>query len=131
MAQHKPSVNQKITTDRPKLLITVVNRNKAEYYADLIQSYESNLQWTVPAKGTAAKDVLSRLGLASADRTVIFSVIREDRVPKLMASLEHKFNSIKGGKGIAYTVPLSSVIGVSAFAFLSNNRKLSEETKHE
>ena len=130
MAQHGKT-NQKITQDRPKLLITIVNRSKAEYYADLIQSYESNLQWTALAKGTANKELLNLLGLATADRAVIFSIVREDRIPKLLASLERKFNSIKNGKGIAYTVPLSSIIGVSAFAFLSNNRKLSEDTKHE
>lgn len=128
---HDKSVNQKITQDRPKLLITVVNRGKAEYYADLIQSYESNLQWTALAKGTANKELLTLMGLASTDRAVIFSVVREDKIPKLLASLEHKFKTIKNGKGIAYTVPLSSLIGVSTFAFLSNNRKLLEESKHE
>ena len=128
---HDKTANQKITQDRPKLLITVVNRSKAEYYADLIQSYESNLQWTALAQGTANKELLTLMGLASPDRAVIFSVVREDKVPKLLASLEHKFHTIKNGKGIAYTVPLSSLIGVSAFAFLSNNRKLLEDTRHE
>ena len=128
---HDKTANQKITQDRPKLLITVVNRSKAEYYADLIQSYESNLQWTALAQGTANKELLTLMGLASPDRAVIFSVVREDKVPKLLASLERKFHTIKNGKGIAYTVPLSSLIGVSAFAFLSNNRKLLEDTRHE
>lgn len=129
---HYKTVNKKITEDRPKLLITIVNRNKGEYYADLIQSYESNLQWTALAKGTASLEVLEVMGLASTDRTVIFSVVREDRIPKLLAKLEEKFKTIKNGKGIAYTVPMSSIIGVSAFAFLSNNRTiLTEGTKDE
>ena len=129
---HEKKSNQKITQDRPKLLITVVNRTKAEYYADLIQSYECNLQWSSLAKGTASREILEVMGLANIDRTVIFSVVREDRIPKLLAELDQKFKSIKNGKGIAYTVPLSSIIGVSAFAFLSNNRNMmSEGTKHE
>ena len=32
-----------------------------------------------------------------------------------------KFRTVKGGKGIAYTVPMTSVIGVAIYQFLSNN----------
>jgi hypothetical protein len=31
-----------------------------------------------------------------------------------------KFRTVKGGKGIAYTVPISSTIGVAIYQFLSN-----------
>jgi len=39
-----------------------------------------------------------------------------------MKCLETKFATIKNGKGIAFAVPLSSVIGVNNYQFLSNNR---------
>ena len=39
-----------------------------------------------------------------------------------MKCLEDKFATIKNGKGIAFAVPLSSVIGVNIYQFLSNNR---------
>ena len=39
-----------------------------------------------------------------------------------MNKLEEKFVTIKNGKGIAFAVPLSSVIGVNLYQFLSNNR---------
>jgi hypothetical protein len=37
--------------------------------------------------------------------------------------LEEKFTTIKDGKGIAFTVPMSSVIGVAIYRFLSNHRQ--------
>ena len=37
-----------------KLLVTVVNRVKSEYYADLIESLGANMQCFVAAEGTAA-----------------------------------------------------------------------------
>ena len=40
-----------------------------------------------------------------------------------LESIEEKFNTIAGGKGIAYTIPMVSIIGKSIFNFLSNNRK--------
>jgi hypothetical protein len=43
-------------------------------------------------------------------------------VPAIMNTLEDKFRTVRNGKGIAFAVPLSSVIGVNLYQFLSNNR---------
>lgn len=104
-----------------ELLITVVDRRKGEFYADLIQSFEVNMQMTCFGRGTAKTEMLRLLGLADSDKTVIFSVIREDMVESALNALSEKFETIKNGKGIAFTVPMSSVIGVAIYGFLSNN----------
>ena len=103
-----------------KLLVTVVNREKAEFYTDLIQSFEVNLQTSMNARGTASKETLRLLGIGESDKTVIFSVIREDMFDKALSELEHKFKTIRNGKGIAYTVPMTGTIGVAIYRFLSN-----------
>ena len=112
-----------------KLLITVVNRKKAEFFMDFLQGFEVNAQMTMLAQGTARSDTLYMLGLEDADRSVIFSLIREDRAEEILHGLEHKFATVRGGKGIACTVPLSSVIGVAIYRFLSNNRSFRTEDK--
>ena len=106
-----------------KLLITVVNRKKAELFMDLLTAYEVNFQTSVLAQGTARSEMLYMLGLEDSDKSVIFSVLREDKAPDAMHMLEEKFQTIKGGKGIAFTVPMSSVIGVAIYRFLSNHRQ--------
>ncbi len=100
------------------LLVTVVNRPKAEFYVDLLQQFEVNLQLDVSAFGTAP----ANLQLVSADpeKQVIFTVIREDNVKAALTTLEEKFATIRGGKGIAFTVPFTSTIGVSVYRFLTN-----------
>ena len=103
-----------------KLLVTVVNREKAEFYTDFLQSFEINFQTAMAARGTANQDTLRLLGLADSDKTVILSVIREDMCHKALAALEQKFKTIKNGKGIAYTVPMTGTIGVAIYRFLSN-----------
>ena len=40
----------------------------------------------------------------------------------IMKVLEEKFSTIRNGKGVAFAVPLSSVIGVNIYRFLSNNQ---------
>lgn len=106
-----------------KLLVTVVNRKKTEFYMDHLTSFDVNFQTAVAAQGTAKSDMLFLLGLEDSDKSVIFSVIREDRAADAMQSLEQKFQTIKNGKGIAFTIPLTSVIGVAIYRFLSDNRK--------
>lgn len=111
-----------VVSDKLELMITIVNRNKADFYMDLIQSFDVNMQLAVPAQGTANAEIRNILGLADTDKTVIFSVIREDTSTRALNAIEEKFRTIKNGKGISYTIPLTSVIGVSIYGFLSNNR---------
>ncbi len=110
-----------------KLLITIVNREKADFYMDLLQNFEVNMQFCSVARGTAGSDILQMMGLAESEKMVIFSVIREDRVKPALEMLATRFATIKGGKGIAYTVPMSGMIGVSLYQFFCNNRRLREE----
>ncbi len=123
------SRRKKINSNQLELLITIVNRQKAEFYVDLLQSFEVNMQLSMRAQGTANEKILHILGLENNPKTAIFSIIRADKVQEALSTLEEKFNTIKNGKGIAYTVPLSSIIGVATFGFLSNNQRTVKEDK--
>lgn len=105
-----------------KLLITVVNRSKGEFYMDYLGGFEVNFQTSVLAQGTAHSETLHLLGLENSDKSVIFSIVREDKAEEILRGLDEKFQTVKKGKGIAFTVPLTSVIGVAIYRFLSNNR---------
>ena len=112
-----------------KLLVTVVDRAKGEFFADFIQSFDVNMQMLCFGRGTAKAEMLSYLGLNDSHKTVIFSVIREDKVVDALNALEEKFSTIKNGKGIAFSVPMSSIIGAAIYGFLSNNRLTVKEDK--
>ena len=113
----------KTAPQKLKLLITIVPRPKTEYFMDLIQSFDVNMQFCSAANGTATSEIRSLMGLEESEKTVIFSTVREDKAPKILAKLEEKFATIKNGKGIAMTIPLTGVIGVAIYQFLSNNRQ--------
>ena len=115
------SVSQKpIAPQKLQLLFTVVDRKKAEFYADFLQSFEVNMQLTLAARGTASSETLSMLGITDSEKSVIISVIKEEKAPVALGALEEKFRTIKNGKGIAYTVPMSGTIGVAIYQFLAN-----------
>ena len=104
-----------------KLLFTVVDRNKGEFYLDVLSQFPTNCQMVIPGMGTATSDIVELLGL-NMHKAVILSVVREDLVGAVLNTLEEKFATIKNGKGITFAVSLSSVIGVNIYQFLSDNR---------
>ena len=102
------------------LLFTIVNRNKAEFYVDVLQKFEINMQLVIAANGTANTNIQSILGLTDLSKSLIISVVRTDKAKAALTELDEKFKTVKGGKGIAYTVPMTSTIGVAIYQFLSN-----------
>ena len=104
-----------------------MERPKGEFYLDVISQFDVNCQLAMSGLGTATSELVELLGL-EPHKAVILSVVREDRVEEIMNTLEDKFATIKNGKGIAFVVPMSSIIGVNLYQFMSNNR-LGRENK--
>ena len=106
-----------------KLLVTVVDRTKGEFYLDVISQFDVNCQMAMGGLGTASSEIMELLGL-EPHKAVLLSVIREDKMDTVMQTLEDKFATIRNGKGIAFAIPLSSVIGVNLYRFLADRREV-------
>ena len=104
-----------------KVLVTVVDRQKGEFYQDVLSQFDVNFQMVAGGVGTANSEIISLLGL-NIHKAVILSVVREDQIDPIMHCLEDKFATIKNGRGIAFAIPMSSVVGVNLYRFMSNNR---------
>ena len=128
VSANKSSPNT-VTYNKLELLVTIVNKKKEEFYTDLLQSFDVNMQVTAFGRGTADAKMLVYLGLADSEKAVIFSVIQQNMLGNALSMLEYKFKTIKDGKGVAFSVPLTSVIGTLIFRFLSNNRMSVKEEK--
>ena len=124
-----PTTKQVTNLRKLKLLITVVNRSKTLFYVDLLEQFEVNIQMVLYGKGTANSQLLNLLGLAETEKSVIISCIREDKVKEALDTLDDKFNKVKNGKGVAYTVSLDSMIGVTMYQLLSNDKTVKEGEK--
>ena len=109
-----------------ELMLAVVHKNKAAYFTRLIQSHQANLQLTVPAKGTTHL-ILDTLGFTDRPKYLILSVVRADQAPKLISLLDETFKKGKDYKGVAFTVPMTSVIGTLVYGFLSNDKRTVKE----
>ena len=115
---------QNIAPERLMLLVTVVQKGKGTFFSDYLQTFEANLQVCVVGTGTAQTDLIEFLGLKDNKRSIIFSIVREELLDKIMEALEERFRTINRNTGIAFAVPLSSVIGKLSYGFLSNDSRV-------
>ncbi|MBO6039629.1 MAG: hypothetical protein J6P58_00320 [Oscillospiraceae bacterium] len=113
-----------VAPNRLVLLVTIVQKGKGTFFADFLQTFDANLQISVVGTGTAQSDLVEFLGLKDNKRSVIFSVVREDRVDKIFEALQERFQTVNNGTGISFTIPLTSVIGKLSYGFLSNERRV-------
>lgn len=128
----KPKTTKKQVSSvrKLKILITIVDRSKTLFYLDLLEQFEVNVQMVLYGRGTANSQMLDILGLVESDKSAIISFIREDMVKSALETLNEKFIKVKNGKGVAYTIPLDSIIGVSNYQLLSNDKTVKMGVKN-
>ena len=104
-----------------KILVSIINREKVDCYVSNLEGFGANIQQIIYASGTTPrKDIL---GIKVSEKAVLLSVVREDRVKEILATYEDKYFQTKNGKGIAFTVPVKSMIGVMLYQFLAGIEK--------
>lgn len=101
-----------------KILVTIIDRVKVDFYVSNLEGFGANVQEIIYASGTTPrKDIL---GIKVSEKAVLLSVVREDKIKEILATYEDKYFQTKNGKGIAFTVPIKSMIGVMLYQFLAD-----------
>ena len=129
VSKPKTTKKQVSSVRKLKILITIIDRSKTLFYLDLLEQFEVNVQMVLYGRGTANSQMLNILGLVESDKSAIISFIREDMVKSALETLNEKFIKVKNGKGVAYTIPLDSIIGVSNYQLLSNDKTVKDGGK--
>ncbi len=109
--------------EKLKLMITIVNRKKVDLYTSILESFNVVSSDIVYANGLASQEILAYLGLSRMEKAVILSVVRQDVIKDIMAAYEDKFFKQKESGGIAFTIPLTKMVGVKAYKFLSHEEE--------
>ena len=113
----KPKVEGLQAPVKLKILVSIIDRKKVDFYISNLEGFGANIQEIIYASGTTPrKDIL---GIKVSEKAVILSVVREDKVKEILATYEDKYFQTKNGKGIAFTIPIKSMIGVMLYQFLA------------
>ncbi len=102
-----------------KLLTTIVDRGKGQSVADLMKKEGVLFHTIMLGRGTARKAVLKYLGLGETEKDVVISTIRVEGGLHVLRKLLQAMRFDAPGRGIAFTIPLSSVGGAKALSYLT------------
>lgn len=120
---------RKFTPQKLKIIVTIVNRGKGQFFYDQIENLGVNMQLILNGEGSAPYNLDNLWGLAHKERDIILSFVPEDRVKKILKELDAKFETVRNGDGIAFAIPISSIIGVAVYQFLIDDRRKKEQKK--
>lgn len=101
--------------------ITIVKRSAAEDFTTFFKEEGVPLTLRMLGVGTARDNVRRLLGLAEVEKEVFMCAVPEIKAQALMKNLVLKMDLDVVGRGIAYTVPISSVVGANTLHYLSGN----------
>lgn len=104
------------------LMITIIGRDRLAEFIRTYHREQVTVNLIALGYGTAGSDILSYLGLENSQKAVCFSVITEGCWHTVKRALERELRIDVPGTGIAFTVPLSSVGGYRALAFLTDGQ---------
>lgn len=107
-------------TDIKKLsmFITIVNRGQGNFVLKLFESEGANAQFVQYGEGTAQKEIRDILGIEDNSKEIIISLISQDKIDSAKKELEAFFKVSKRNRGIGFSIPMTSLIGMKFYQFL-------------
>ena len=109
------------------VMTTIVDRKRSKKYVDLYKENHMDVMFFTLGAGTAGSDILSYLGLDSAEKAVAFSVVEEEKWLDVKKQLRRKLQIDAPGGGISFIIPLSSVGGKKTLQFLIQSEEYKKE----
>lgn len=107
-----------IDTKKLLLFVTIVNRGQGNFVLKLFESEGANAQFVQYGEGTAQKEIRDILGIEDNSKEVIISLISEDKIESAKKELEAFFKIRKRNRGIGFSIPMTSLIGMKLYQFL-------------
>lgn len=111
------------------LLVSIVDRGKGEGVVRLLERHGSLFHTILLGRGTARKAWLDYLGLGETEKDIVLSGVCHQKAPRILKYLMHAMQFDAPGRGIAFTLPVSSVSGRRALAYLAGNTKTTEQSQ--
>lgn len=102
-------------------LITIVKRSTCEDFTAFFKRKGVPLTLRMLGAGTARDNIRRLLGLAETEKEVFMCVVPDHKGQDLMRDLVLEMDLDVVGRGIAYTIPVSSVASASALHYLVGN----------
>lgn len=103
------------------MLFIIVDRKKGSKITDLLDDKGLHFHLIFLGRGTANSEILEYLGLGETEKDIIVSVVKEELVEDIFEDLKNKIGIETPAKGVAFTVPVNSIGGLSTLKQFTEN----------
>ena len=110
---------QKANLSKLSLYIVIVPAGVGNTVVKILQNCGSSFQFSERGQGTANDDIIHILGLDNSQKDIVFGIIRDSKINETKKELEAFFLASRRNKGIGFTIPFTSIMGVSIYKFLT------------
>ncbi|WP_249311692.1 MULTISPECIES: P-II family nitrogen regulator [Congzhengia] len=98
-----------VNADRIKLIVTITRRGEGSKMVDYYKRNKLHYDFICLGMGTATSEILDYLGLEETEKDVVLTMAPKSKIPSVLKGITNHFQLDKPGKGIVFTIPLSSV----------------------
>lgn len=112
-------------------IMTIVKRDERDVYARYLKSRGIETQYATLVNGTASKTMLDYLGIERTEKVMIEAMCEAAEAERILRGYETHLGIDLPGNGIALTVPVATVGGVSSLTELTRGQQINmDEGKH-
>lgn len=109
------------------LLVTIVKREYGEAYTDFFKKYDIHALFGTLCNGTAQQKMLDYLGIEKSEKVMLQTVVSGELKKRLYHKLVAEMGINMAGSGIALTVPLGSIGGMSSMRYLMEEKTMQSD----
>lgn len=103
-----------------RCLLIIANRGMGDAISGLVKEY-AHFQSIILGRGTATSEIRSALGISEPEKDLIFCFIEKHNVAMAFKEIDEHFEFTRKHLGIAMTIPVSSVGGLTSFKILTGS----------
>ena len=97
-----------IKLNRLCMLFIIINYSDEKKFIKIINKYNIGFKIIMHGKGTASSSLLDYFGLNNEEKTIMTMILPPNICKNILNEIKEKINVNKHGKGIAFSIPLSS-----------------------
>lgn len=90
------------------MVFVIIDSNNEKKFLKILDKYKVGFKFILHGTGTASSSLLEYFGLNEEEKTIITSVLPPSICKNILIEIDKKNNMNEPGKGIAFTIPLSS-----------------------
>ena len=109
---------------RVKLLVGIINRDDEVRFTDIVNECATAFHFSGLGHGTAHSSYMNYFGFNEIDKKITMSLIPDSLEHEVLSAVGHGLKLYLIGRGIAFTVPLSSISSLINDAILSGQEKV-------